>query len=65
VPLYMPYGLNVALPAMILEHLLAFGFLEALVTGLIFAYIQKTDTSILYEVMSESRAKKSSRTVPA
>lgn len=48
VPLYMPYGLNVTLPAMILEHALLFSILEALVTALIFAYIQRTDTSILY-----------------
>lgn len=46
VPLYMPYGLNVALPAMLLEHIPpGFSILEALVTGLIFAYIQRTDTS--------------------
>jgi cobalt/nickel transport system permease protein len=61
VPLYMPYGLNITLPAMILEHALGFGFLEALVTGLIFGYIQKTDSSILYEVISESRRSKSKR----
>ena len=55
VPLYMPYGLNVALPAMLLEHILGFSILEALVTGLIFAYIQRTDTSLLYEVSIKSR----------
>jgi len=55
VPLYMPYGLNVALPAMLLEHILGFSILEALVTGLIFAYIQRTDTSLLYEVSMKSR----------
>jgi len=55
VPLYMPYGLNVALPAMLLEHMLGFSILEALVTALIFAYIQRTDTSLLYEVSIKSR----------
>lgn len=64
-PLYMPYGLNITLTAMILEHALGFGFLEALVTGLIFAYIQKTDPSILYEVASKSRTTKARRAVPA
>jgi cobalt/nickel transport system permease protein len=64
-PLYMPYGLNITLTAMILEHVLGFGFLEALVTGLIFAYIQKTDPSILYEVASKSRTKKVRKAVPA
>ncbi len=48
VPLYMPYSLSVTLPAMLLEHVFGFGILEALVTALIFAYIQQTDTSILY-----------------
>jgi cobalt/nickel transport system permease protein len=47
VPLYMPYGLNVTVPAMVLEHALGFGFLEALVTALIFAYLQKADPSLL------------------
>jgi cobalt/nickel transport system permease protein len=46
-PLYMPYSLNIALPAMLLEHLLFFGFIEALVTALIFSYMQKSDPSLL------------------
>jgi cobalt/nickel transport system permease protein len=48
IPLYMPYGLNVALPAMLLEHIFGFSILEAVITALIFAYIQKTDASLLY-----------------
>jgi len=47
-PLYMPYPLNVTVPAMLLEHTFGFSILEALVTALIFAYIQRTDTSVLY-----------------
>jgi cobalt/nickel transport system permease protein len=47
VPLYMPYGLNVTMPAMVLEHALGFSFLEALVTALILAYLQKADPSLL------------------
>jgi len=61
VPLYMPYGLNVALPAMLLEHVLGFGILEAVITALIFIYIQKTDTSLLYGAktrLQDSRSKK-------
>lgn len=46
-PLYMPYGLNVTIPAMLGEHLLFFSFVEALVTGLIFAYIQKNNIPLL------------------
>ena len=54
-PLYMPYPLSVTIPAMFLEHALGFGILEALITALIFAYIQRTDTSLIYGEMSEAR----------
>lgn len=64
VPLYMPYSLNVTIPAMILEHVLGFGILEALVTALIFAYIQKTDTTILYgERIAAQKNSKNSATI--
>jgi cobalt/nickel transport system permease protein len=62
-PLYMPYPLSVAMPAMILEHVLGFGFVEAIVTALIFAYIQKTDTSILFG--DQSRANRNRSDKPA
>jgi len=58
VPLYMPYSLNVTVPAMVLEHVLGFGILEALVTALIFAYIQRTDTSMLYGEKSAAQKMK-------
>ncbi|VVB71368.1 Cobalt transport protein CbiM [uncultured archaeon] len=64
VPLYMPYGLNVTLPAMILEHVLGFSILEALITALIFAYIQKTDTTLLYGEKQYSKKEKT-RASPA
>jgi cobalt/nickel transport system permease protein len=54
VPLYMPYSLSVTIPAMVLEHALAFSILEALITALIFAYIQRTDTSVFYGEKSEA-----------
>ena len=44
--LYCPYGLNVALPAMMLEHVLVFGWVEAIVTFLVIAYLQKEDPSL-------------------
>jgi cobalt/nickel transport system permease protein len=53
VPLYMPYTLNITVPAMVLEHALAFSILEAVVTAIIFAYIQRTDTSVFYGEKSE------------
>jgi cobalt/nickel transport system permease protein len=43
--LYCPYGLNVAVPAMMLEHLLIFGWLEAIVTALVVAYLKKQNIS--------------------
>jgi len=46
-PLYMPYGLNITMPAMLGEHLLFFGFVEALVTGLIFVYLQRNRISLI------------------
>jgi len=46
-PLYMPYGLNITMPAMLGEHLLFFGFVEAIVTGVIFAYLQKNEISLI------------------
>lgn len=61
IPLYMPYSLNVTMPAMLIEHLFGFSILEAMVTALIFAYIQKTDTSILYgenSVLDRNEVKK-------
>ena len=46
-PLYNPFGLHVALPIMAAGHLLVFGFVEAAVTGLVIAYLQRTDPSLV------------------
>jgi len=40
-PLYAPYPLSIAVPAMALEHFLFFGIAEGLVTALLFSYILK------------------------
>lgn len=45
--LYCPYGLNVALPMMLGEHMLIFGFVEAIVTALVIKYLQKQEPSLL------------------
>ncbi|MFH1824389.1 MAG: cobalt transporter CbiM [Candidatus Firestonebacteria bacterium] len=45
--LYCPYGLNVAIPIMCLEHLLIFGWVEVVVTVLVVKYLQKKDPSLL------------------
>jgi cobalt/nickel transport system permease protein len=45
--LYCPYGLNVALPVMLGEHLLIFGWVEAIVTALVIKYLQKNSPELL------------------
>jgi cobalt/nickel transport system permease protein len=45
--LYCPYGLNVAVPVMFLEHALIFGWIEAVVTFLVIRYLQKEDVSLI------------------
>jgi len=63
-PLYMPYPLSVTVPAMVFEHAFGFSILEALVTALIFAYIQRTDSSLLYGEKSEAQKNKIKNTAP-
>jgi cobalt/nickel transport system permease protein len=46
-PLYFPYPLKVAVPAMAAEHLLLFGIIEAIITGLLVIYFQRTEPSML------------------
>jgi len=46
-PLYAPYPLNIALPAMAFEHLFVFGFVEAIVTLFIFRYFFKHNKDII------------------
>jgi len=46
-PLYCPYGLNIAVPAMVIEHMLLFGWIEAFVTFLVIKYLQKEDASLI------------------
>ena len=46
--LYAPYPLKIAVPIMAAQHLLFFGIVEAVVTGLVVAYIQKANISLLF-----------------
>ena len=46
-PLYSPYPLHIALPAMMIGHLTIAGFAEAVVSGGIVAYLQRADPSLL------------------
>ncbi|MGC8762988.1 MAG: cobalt transporter CbiM [Acidobacteriota bacterium] len=47
--LYCPFPLSVSVPAMAVEHLLLFGFVEATVTGLVVAVLGRTDPELLRE----------------
>jgi len=45
-PLYCPYPLSIAVPAMMIEHIFLFGFIEAAVTGLAIGWLYKLDPSL-------------------
>ena len=46
--LYCPYGLNVAIPSMMIPHLLVAGFVEAAFTVAVFAFVRKTSPDLCY-----------------
>ncbi len=46
-PLYFQYGLKVAVPAMTLEHMAVFGFVEAAVTVGALAYLARMEPSLV------------------
>jgi cobalt/nickel transport system permease protein len=54
-PLYAPYDFSVALPAMLIGHLAVAGPVEAVVTGGVFAYLQRTHSSL---IKADSAARK-------
>jgi cobalt/nickel transport system permease protein len=49
-PLYAPYGLEIALPAMMLEHLLLIGFIEGFVTAFLLKYFIKNEPDQIYSL---------------
>ncbi len=46
-PLYAPYGLSIAIPAMMIGHLTVAGFAELITAGGVVAYLQRSDPSLL------------------
>jgi cobalt/nickel transport system permease protein len=46
-PLYSPFPLSIAIPAMAFEHLLLFGFVEAAITALVIKYFQKHEPEMI------------------
>ena len=61
-PLYCPFALDIALPVMALEHLLVFGVIEAVATGLAYAYLSKTEPA-LFETAAGGVSMASKRSV--
>jgi cobalt/nickel transport system permease protein len=43
-----PYGLSITVPAMLIQSLLFFSFVEAILTALAFAYIARSDPTIIF-----------------
>src|SRR5208337_1047045 len=56
-PLYMPYGLNVTVPAMLFEHMAVFSFVEAIVTVLAFIYITRNSPEVIFDYVPPGKEK--------
>ena len=54
-PLYAPYPLSVAIPAMAIEYLFAFGVVEGLVTMLLLKYFLKHERDLVYALSGPSK----------
>jgi cobalt/nickel transport system permease protein len=52
-PLYAPYPLSVALPAMALEHMLLFSVVEGVVTVLLLKYFVKHEPDLIYALTTK------------
>ena len=50
VPLYAPYPLSIAVPAMAIEHIAIFGIMEGLVTAMILKYFMKNESELVSTV---------------
>jgi cobalt/nickel transport system permease protein len=55
-PLYAPYPLSVAVPAMALEHMLLFSVVEGLITVFLLKYFIKHETDFVYALRGRPRA---------
>ncbi len=62
--LHSPFGLEIAVSVMAIEHLLVFGFIEAIVTGWAIAYFQKTAPYLLDSSINRSLNKKRILLIP-
>jgi len=53
-PLYAPFPLSVTIPAMLISHMVIFGFVDAAATGFLVSYIMRSDPSMLAPSMAQS-----------
>jgi cobalt/nickel transport system permease protein len=53
-PLYAPYPLSIAVPAMVSGHLFVFGIVEGFVTMLLLKYFLKHEPDLVYAVLDPS-----------
>jgi cobalt/nickel transport system permease protein len=48
-PIYCPYPISIAVPAMVIPHLLAAGFVEAIATVGVYSFIKRVSPGMIYE----------------
>lgn len=53
-PLYAPYPLSIAIPAMAIEHLLLFSIIEGVVTVMLMRYFLKHESTLIYSMRKVS-----------
>lgn len=53
-PIYSPYGLTIAIPAMMIPHLLVAGILEGFVTAAVYGYVKRVSPDVIYRGNSKS-----------
>ena len=56
-PLYAPYPLSIAIPAMAIEHLFLFSIVEGVMTVALLKYFLKNEPTLIYAMKEASREK--------
>jgi len=56
-PLYAPYPLSIAIPAMAVEHLFLFSIVEGVMTVALLKYFLKNESTLIYAMKEASREK--------
>lgn len=56
-PLYAPYPLSFAIPAMAIEHLFVFSIVEGVMTAALLRYFLKNESGLIYAMKEASREK--------